>query len=115
MSILKDIAGNARRVSDMVREMFPRFRTALSEEDRDLAVHLRGNERLYNALTAILRSRIQGRDQLPVPSDPLTCKSILERNNELRWMLSKLEYLYRSPANAGTDVEGAENVEQPVN
>lgn len=98
-----------RRVTDMVREMIPHMRGRLPQEELDLAVHLRTNEKLYEDLTELIRSRIRGRDQLPVPSDPLACKSLMERQSELRWLLSRLDHLHSLPMNQGAD-EG----EQPA-
>ena len=97
------MASTVRRVSDMVREMIPHLRGTLPQEELDLSVHLRSNEKLYDALTELIRSRIRGRENLPVPSDPLACKSIMERQSELRWLLSRLEHLYRLPMNQGVD------------
>ena len=96
------------RVADMVREMFPLKRGQMPQEEQNLAVHLRGNDLLLKDLTELIRSRIEGRDRLPVPTDPLACKGFMERNNELRWLMAKLEYLYRSPVNPE-----AEQGEQP--
>jgi len=87
----------ARTVADMVREMVPRHRRTLSEEERIVGVHLRGNDALFNGLKSMIESRIGGRAHLPVPSDPLICKSMLERDNELRWLLSRLEAIHSSP------------------
>jgi len=92
----------------MVGELFLHDRARLTEEERDLAIHLRGNERLHNALSNLVRSRIRGRETLPVPSDPMLCKSLLERNTELRWFLGRLERLYQSPANEGADNDRGE-------
>lgn len=103
------ITSAVKRVSDMVREMFPRVRATPTPEERDLAVYLRANDRLYDSLTGLIRSRIQGRDHLPVPSDPLVCKGILDRNAELRWLLSRLETLHRSQPD-----EVADDGEQPA-
>lgn len=88
------------RVSDMVRDLFAtRHRFAMTPDEMDLAVSLRGNIPLYEALTNIVQSRITGRASLPVPSDPTDCKAILDRDHELRWLLSRLEFVYRSPVN----------------
>jgi hypothetical protein len=88
----------------MVMDGLYRIRGTLQKDEADLAVHLRGNERLYDSLTQLIRSRIQRRDVLPVPSDPLECRGVLERNHELRWLLSRLEIIYRSPVNEEADI-----------
>lgn len=103
MTTVHNIKSGARRVSDMVMDGFRRVRGTMSSEEGNLAVHLRGNEPLYEALTGLIRFRIRRRENLPVPSDPLECKSVLERNNELRWLLAKLEFMYHSPANQEAD------------
>ena len=97
------MATAVRRVSDMVREMIPHMRGKLPQEELDLSAHLRNNEKLYDALTELIRSRIRGRESLPVPSDPLACKSLMERQSELRWLLTKLDHLYRLPIDQGAD------------
>ena len=81
----------------MVRELIPHLRNRLSSEEMDLAAHLRGNEKLYDALTGIIRSRIAGRAAVQEPTDPLVCKSMLSRDRELQWFLSRLELCYRAP------------------
>lgn len=104
MTMIREIGSRARKVSEMVMEgLSLRTRLVLSREERELAVHLRGNDVLYYALTELIRFRIHGRDGLAVPVDPLVCKGILERNNELRWLLARLELLYRSPANTESE------------
>ena len=111
MTVIREIQQGARRVSDMVREMFPHIRGRMTAEEADLAVHLRGNDRLHAALQSLIRSRISGREALSVPADPLACKVIMERNGELRWLLGKIEQLFRSPVSEqDSDQEG----EQPV-
>lgn len=85
------------KVADMVREMVPIWRNRFSKEEIDLAPHIRGNEKLFKALVALVDARIGGRAKLPVPSDPLSCRAILERDAELRWLTQRLDSLYRSP------------------
>lgn len=87
------------RVRDMVLAMLPTLRHQLSPVDANLAGHLRGNAPLYESLIAFITSRIQVRDSQPVPSDPVECRGILERNHELRVLLARLESAYRSPIN----------------
>ena len=103
MSVLRGMSTGVKKVSEMVMEMFPNIRGRMTAEEQALAGHLRGNEGLYDALTELIRFRMQARDRMAVPSDPLVCKGILERQNELRWLLSRLEAVYRSPANPQSD------------
>lgn len=103
MTIPRDIASAPQRVSDYVRKRIAVWRNPLSPDEMELAPHLRGNELLYSALTRLIESRIGGRARLPTPSDPLTCKSMLERDNELRWLLSRLEATYRSSVSHPAD------------
>ena len=94
------------RVADMVRGLATRFRTPrLTVHEAALAVHLRGNVALYDSLTTFIRARIESRLALPEPDDPLTCKSILARTDELRWVLARLEYVHRSPINPEAESE----------
>jgi hypothetical protein len=99
-----------RRVSDIVRDMVPFMRNRMSGAEHDLAVHLRGNEALFNALSTVLRERLEGRARLSEPSDPVACKSMVARDRELQWLLGRLDYLYRSPVATPTDDGG----EQPA-
>lgn len=100
------------KVSDYVRALFPAMRFGFSETEASLATHLRGNERLYNDLTAFLRGRIEGRARTAEPSDPLVCKSMLARDREVQFLLGRLDLLYRSPVNASPDVEDGEQPEE---
>jgi hypothetical protein len=97
MTIPPGIKSIPRKVSDMVREMVPRFRQALSEEEAALGLHLRGNAALLEALTNLLRTRIEGRAQIPAPTDLLVCKAMIERDREIQWIISRLEYIHASP------------------
>ena len=110
MTVIREIQQGARRVSDMVREMFPHIRGRMTAEEADLAVHLRGNDRLHAALQSLIRSRIAAREAMSVPADPIVCKVIMERNSELRWLSVKIGQLFRSPANQPSEHEG----EQPA-
>lgn len=100
---MSDLTSAPRRVSDYVRGRIAAWRNPLSPLEMELAPHLRGNELLYSALTQLIESRIRGRAKLPVPSDPLICKSMLERDNELRWLLSRLEASYHAPVSHPAD------------
>lgn len=96
MSVPKTFA----RVADMVRDMIPRLRVSLSPEEGALGPHLRGNDPLMSALRNLITSRIDGRATVPEPTDPLVCKSMVARDRELQWLLSRLEYVHRSPIQA---------------
>lgn len=106
---MSDILNAPQRVSDYVRRRISAWRNPFTQEEIDLAPHIRGNEKLYNALARLIETRIGGRARLPVPSDPLICKSMLERDNELRWLLSRLDTVYRSLPS-----QPADNGEQPA-
>ena len=92
----------------MVRNMVPKFRNRLDIDEMELGIYLRGNEPLYESLILVIRHRIEGRANLKVPSDPLMCKAILDRDSELQWLLSRLELVYHS-----SPVQEAEG-EQPA-
>lgn len=91
------------RVTDMVRNLMPFLRRNLSDHEQALLLHLRGNEPLFDALKGLIESRIGVRASASVPSDPIQCKAILERDSELRWLLARLEFIYRSPFAQPTD------------
>jgi hypothetical protein len=99
------------RVRDMVLAMVtsPRPIVVLTQEEADLGPHLRGNQKLYDALVNVVRARLSGRESQPVPSDPLDCRAVMERNHELRWLLARLDAVYRSPVN-----QPADDREQPA-
>jgi len=97
VTIPRGMQGTVQKVSDLVRHMVPRLRETLSEEERAVAIHLRGNEHLYSGLKGLVQARIDGRASVAEPSDPLTCKSMLARDRELQWLLSRLAFVYRSP------------------
>lgn len=98
-----------QKLSDWVRETLPKQLFAMSKSEAALAVHLRGNDALYETLTGLLEDRIAGRAKLPEPSDPLACKSMLARDRELQWLLGRIEFIYRSPVNN----PGSDDGEQP--
>lgn len=91
--------GVRERLADVVRGMRNTFvrRKEFTPEERTVAIHLRGNEVLYKALASILESRIEGRAHLPVPSNPQECMASMVRDKELRWVLAKLDSIYRAP------------------
>ncbi len=109
MTIPRGMAAATQKVSEFVREMFPRLRVQLTPEEADLGTHLRGNERLMMCLRKVIEARIAGRAKVPEPSDPVACKSILARDRELQWLLGRLEFVYHSPVNpAQADAEQPE-------
>ncbi|KKN27292.1 hypothetical protein LCGC14_0866070 [marine sediment metagenome] len=86
-----------RRVVDIVRDLVPRFRNSLSPVEQRVAIYLRGNENLFEGLKALIELRIQGRANVPEPSDPIQCKSMLARDREIQSFLTRLEFIYKSP------------------
>ena len=111
MTVPRGIKEATQRVSDFVRDLIPQWRKHLSKEDARLAVYLRGNTDLWEALQALIHTRISGRASVPVPSDPIVCKAMLERDRELQWLLSRLEFVYRS---AVSQPEQQDDREQPA-
>lgn len=86
------------RLTDVIRAMVPQWRgVQLTRDEQQLATFLRGNDPLLSSLVGIITSRIQSRANAPVPSTLVDCKAILDRDNELRWLLSRLDFIYRSP------------------
>ena len=86
-------------VVEMIGKLRSTFRIGLTPIEQNVGVHLRGNASLMEALIELLTSRILGRANVPVPSDPLTCKSMMERDAELRFIMNRLRLIYDSPAN----------------
>lgn len=99
-------SATARRVSDMVRDMIPKFRQSLSREETQLGIYLRGNKELFQSLCKIIQFRIEGRANLPLPEKPIECMERIARDKELRWFLSRLEFVYRSPVVQGPESQG---------
>ena len=110
MTVPRVLRSASRRVSDMVREMIPRQRSTFTEVENDLALHLRGNAEVFNGLKAVIESRIGVRAHSPVPTNPIDCKAVLERDFELRWLLGRLTLIYNS--SGAQPVE--EDSEQPA-
>lgn len=106
MTVPPAIRSGINSVSDLVRSMIPRLRYRLTPEEQDLALHLRSNDALCKSLYDVIDSRIAGRASMPVPSNPTDCLVSLTRDNELRWLLSRLEFLRRSPAAQPADIDG---------
>lgn len=88
-----------QRLAEFVTEMFPALRRRMSKVDESVAVHLRGNDKLYAALRDLLTTRLEARSSMGEPRDPNDCKSIVARNSEIQWLLTRLESIYRSPLN----------------
>lgn len=97
------------KVSDFVRGMIGLKRTSVNPLEQRLAIHIRGNVALYESLTALIQSRIDGRAGLPEPAEPLVAKSMIARDRELQWLLSRLDFVYRSPV-----AQAQDNDEPPV-
>src|SRR6267378_6781315 len=93
------------RVADLIRERLG-LRFTLSPLEASLASHLRGNAPLYDSLTEFLQARVQTRASQPPPVDPIACKSLMERDHELRIILNRLEFLYKSPVAPTQNEEG---------
>jgi hypothetical protein len=98
MTVPKLISKPMGRVSDMVRGMVPFSRHELTADEADVAVYLRKHNALYEGLKAVIEARIGVRATLPVPSDPILCKAMLDRDSELRWLIGHLDYIRRFPA-----------------
>jgi hypothetical protein len=110
MTVPPGLKSVARKVSDVVREMIPRHRVTLTPEEQTVGIYLRGNKDLYESLRDLIESRIGGRANLSVPSNPIDCKAILDRDHELRWLLNRLAFIYSAPVAQPTDSDG----EQPA-
>lgn len=95
-TVPKYISDAGQRVREMVVNMLPRLRRNITPEEESVAVYLRGNKNLYEGLTAMISGRLEGRANLPVPSDPIICRGMLERDHELRWLQSRIDYIYHS-------------------
>ena len=83
----------------MVRSMIPHRRYSLTVSEKSLATHLRGNTDLLVALEDLVKERIRGREMSPIPSDPVDCKATMAMDRELRWLLSRWDYIHNSPVN----------------
>ena len=85
------------RVADIVRGMFLSSRVpAMEPEEQDLALHLRGNDKLLASLIGVIEARIAGRAKVPEPSDPIVAKSMIARDRELQWLVSRLQLVCHS-------------------
>ena len=106
MTVPRSIAGATRTVADLVRNMLPQMRYRLVAEEKDLAVYLRGNKALFEALSGFIQLRIRGRANKPVPSDPQECMVSMAMDRELRQLLARLEFVYCSPTIQPANNEG---------
>ena len=97
MTIPPSLAKAAETVADYVRNLKPFTRNQLTPDEQDLGAILRGNQKLHDALWGVIQGRIEGRAKREVPSDPIECKGMMERDKELQWLMGRLEFLYRSP------------------
>ena len=95
------------RLRDWVVANIPLLgRFSLQPHEQDLAAHLRGNAPLYESLKTFINARLDARSVQPVPSEPIKCLAILERNHEDRWLLSRLDLIFRSPVNPAAQEDG---------
>lgn len=97
MTVPRGIRDGANRVSEMVMGMWGNLRNVVTQPEARLAPHLRGNELLYEALTGLIRTRIEGRARLALPSTPLEAYASMARDKECQWLLSRLEFIYHAP------------------
>lgn len=105
MTVPKGFRDTANRVSGMVVEMFNRRQAAVDVMETQLGPHLRGNVLLYEALTKLVLSRIEGRARLALPSTPLESHASMARDKECRWLLTRLEEIYHAPVQTQDDGE----------
>ena len=96
------------RLADWVLANLPGMggRIVLTPQEESLAAHLRGNTPLQEAINEFINARLRVRDTQPVPTDPMDCRATLERQAELRWLLARLDLLYRSPVNPAAQEDG---------
>ena len=91
------------RVRDLVLSMVGGTRIELTPQEADLGTHLRGNAPLYESIVALVQARMTVRDAQPVPAEPIDCRAQMERQSELRWLLNRLEFVYKSPVSPTHD------------
>lgn len=102
-----------KSVTDVIRQFArARFAPRMSPIEAALAVHLRGNDALHDALTTYLYARIAGRASVAEPTDPLACKSMVARDREVQAIVAGIDYLFHSPANTATSEENGEQPEE---
>ena len=95
------------RLRDWVVANIPLLgRFSLQPHEHDLAAHIRGNTPLHESLRTFITARINARASQPVPSEPIECRASMERDHELRWLLSRLDFIYRSPVNPAAQEDG---------
>jgi hypothetical protein len=77
-------------------------RGKVSREEAELAVHLRTNDMLYEALKKLIESRIRGRATVIEPENPIECRALLARDGECRWFLNAIERARNSRSQEST-------------
>lgn len=97
MTVPKFVQSATKKIADVLQDMVPQWRHELTPSEQRIGVYLRGNDDLLTGLREIIEERTGRRAALPVPSDPLMCKAVMERDKELRWFLSRLEFIHSSP------------------
>ena len=105
MTIPRVVREAPGKLTDMIAEMMPKFLHRLTPTEQRIGIHLRGNDDLLEGLQDMISERMGRRAALPVPSDPILCKAVLERDAELRWLRSRLEFIHRSPVAQSVDSE----------
>ena len=93
----------------MVRDMIGRVCHPETEHHEKLRPHLRGNAALFEALSRLITSRIEGRASLRMPSDPLQAYARLAADKEDKWLLGQLDFVYRGPMQQPAEIDS----EQP--
>ncbi len=91
---------------DAVREWLPGAKYRLTSDELDLAIFLRGNESLYQSLCSVIAAPIEARTRLKLSKEPNDSMIILARDKELRVLLQKLEFIYKSPVITEVSDEG---------
>ena len=97
---VKQVVGT---LADFVRDLIPKMRYRMSPQESRLAIHLRGNKELYEALTDLIHLRLSGRAGVVEPADPVQCKANLARDGECRWLLAEIDHVYRAPVNQAVE------------
>lgn len=102
MTIPPTLRRQIGRVADMVRDAIPFMRNTLSPDEQTLAIFLRGNKELHNAIVNVIKVRIAGRASASVPSNPVDCLASMSRDRELVWLLNRLDAIVHSQADSLT-------------
>lgn len=80
----------------------------LTQQEQAVAAWLRADKPKIESLEALLRSRIEDRALLPVPSNPDSSHIRVAQDHEDRMIISWLGELYQSPV-AALNAEGRED------